>query len=147
MKAFFKEMFEYSHKFNQEYIALMLREKNQTTQKAQKLMSHIVNAQQIWNNRIEKTIEPAKVWQVHPIEQLAEIDTSNFQASVTLVNKSDFDKEITYVNSQGMSFTNKIRDILFHVINHSTYHRAQIASELKAKGVEPPVSDYIFYKR
>ena len=37
--------------------------------------------------------------------------------------------------------------MLFHFVNHSTYHRGQIASNLKEHGIEPLVTDYIFYKR
>jgi uncharacterized damage-inducible protein DinB len=32
-----------------------------------------------------------------------------------------------------------------HVVNHSTYHRGQVASKLKRLGVEPPVTDFIFW--
>ncbi len=35
--------------------------------------------------------------------------------------------------------------VLRHVVNHSTYHRGQIASKLKRFGVEPPVTDFIFW--
>lgn len=41
----------------------------------------------------------------------------------------------------------KIKDIMFHIVNHSTYHRAQIATELKDHGIEPLKTDYILYKR
>ena len=33
------------------------------------------------------------------------------------------------------------------VINHSTYHRAQIAQKVKALGGKPAVTDYIVYQR
>lgn len=35
----------------------------------------------------------------------------------------------------------------FHVVNHSTYHRGQLASLRVALGVQVPVSDYMTYKR
>ena len=56
-------------------------------------------------------------------------------------------KKIIYKNSKGIEFSNTVQDVIFHVINHSTYHRAQIASDLKANGIEPINTDYIFYKR
>jgi uncharacterized damage-inducible protein DinB len=37
--------------------------------------------------------------------------------------------------------------ILRHVVNHATYHRGQIASKLKRFGVEPPVTDLVFWAR
>jgi uncharacterized damage-inducible protein DinB len=35
--------------------------------------------------------------------------------------------------------------VLRHVVNHSTYHRGQVASKLGRFGVEPPVTDLIFW--
>ena len=33
--------------------------------------------------------------------------------------------------------------VLRHIVNHSTYHRGQVASKLKRLGVEPPSTDFI----
>ena len=38
-------------------------------------------------------------------------------------------------------------EILLHIVNHSTYHRAQVAKELRANGFEPINTDYITYVR
>ncbi|WP_185211767.1 DinB family protein [Sphingobacterium mizutaii] len=35
---------------------------------------------------------------------------------------------------------------MFHIINHSNYHRAQIATELRKQEIEPIQTDYIKYK-
>jgi len=34
----------------------------------------------------------------------------------------DFDKRIDYKNNESRHFANTLKDILFHIINHSTYH-------------------------
>ena len=34
---------------------------------------------------------------------------------------------------------------LRHVINHATYHRGQVASKLKLLGIEPPVTDFVYW--
>ncbi|WP_379084396.1 DinB family protein [Pedobacter sp. UC225_65] len=44
-------------------------------------------------------------------------------------------------------YTGIVKDILFHVFNHSTYHRAQIATLFKESGITPPVTDFIILKR
>jgi uncharacterized damage-inducible protein DinB len=48
---------------------------------------------------------------------------------------------------KGEKFANTIKDIVVHVINHSTYHRAQIAQLVKQSGGEPAKTDYIVYQR
>lgn len=35
--------------------------------------------------------------------------------------------------------------ILRHVVNHSTYHRGQVASKLKRFGIEPPFTDFAIW--
>jgi uncharacterized damage-inducible protein DinB len=35
--------------------------------------------------------------------------------------------------------------VLRHIVNHSTYHRGQVASKLKRFEIEPPVTDMVFW--
>ncbi len=35
--------------------------------------------------------------------------------------------------------------VLRHIVNHSTYHRGQVASKLKRFGVEQPATDYVYW--
>jgi uncharacterized damage-inducible protein DinB len=35
--------------------------------------------------------------------------------------------------------------VLRHVVNHSTYHRGQVAAKLKRLGVQPPATDFVFW--
>ena len=35
--------------------------------------------------------------------------------------------------------------MLRHIVNHSTYHRGQVASKLKRFGVEQPLTDFFFW--
>jgi uncharacterized damage-inducible protein DinB len=35
--------------------------------------------------------------------------------------------------------------MLRHIVNHSTYHRGQVASKLKRFGIEQPVTDFSFW--
>jgi uncharacterized damage-inducible protein DinB len=35
--------------------------------------------------------------------------------------------------------------VLRHIVNHSTYHRGQVASKLKRLGIEQPPTDFIFW--
>ena len=35
--------------------------------------------------------------------------------------------------------------MLRHIVNHSTYHRGQVASKLKRFGIDPPITDFFFW--
>ena len=147
MNAFFKELFEYSHHFNQTIATAFTSESEKTSQKANVLFCHLLNAHQIWNNRI-MPIQPLHgVWDLLPIEKRAEIDAENYSHSLKILSQTNILDRISYTNSKGQKFNNSIQEILFHIINHSTYHRGQIAMEFRNSGIEPINTDYIFYKR
>ncbi|NIF04994.1 damage-inducible protein DinB [Chryseobacterium sp. Tr-659] len=146
MKEKLIDLFEYTHHFNAEMIKIISENRERVDDKTIALINHTLNAQQIWNARIlgEKTFE---VWQINPFESLEEINRQNFLKSIDIVQNLDLDKQIEYQNSRGTKFENSIFDMLFHAVNHSTYHRGQINSLLKQNGINPVLTDYIFYKR
>jgi uncharacterized damage-inducible protein DinB len=51
----------------------------------------------------------------------------------------------TYRNLRGQVATVPLWAALRHVVNHATYHRGQAASKLKRLGVEPPVTDFLYW--
>lgn len=87
------------------------------------------------------------VWDTRPILESVEINKANFEHSTLMLSKTNLEEIIYYTNTKGQGFSNSIKEMFFHIINHSTYHRAQIATELRLCGVEPINTDYIFYKR
>lgn len=147
MKQFLHELFEYNCYCNQKLADAFQDNRGRTTEKATTLFNHILNAHQIWNNRIEPEHTPFGVWEIHAIDDLKKIDELNSAHSLRILDKPDLNATINYTNSKGQVFSNSIWDILFHVINHSTYHRGQIATEFKNTGLAPLATDYIFYKR
>lgn len=62
-------------------------------------------------------------------------------------NTDNFDRELSYKNYVGDSYVNNVEHIMMHLVNHSTYHRAQIALLLRQKGHEPVNTDFITYDR
>jgi uncharacterized damage-inducible protein DinB len=146
MKNFFRDLFDFGHNVNQQLVEIFVTNSEQTSAKSVTLFNHILNAHQVWNNRIEPVETPFEVWGGHPIEKWKLIEKSNYENSLRILEKFDLNKLINY-SRKGQAFTNSIRDIFFHIVNHSTYHRGQIATEFRQNGIPPLVSDYIFYKR
>lgn len=146
MKAFFKELFEYTFTFNDKVVDALLAHDNPPV-KAVQLINHTINSQLIWNARIENITVARGVWDISPLDELKIVNEANYQKVLTIIERYDFDKKVVYTNTKGKTFENSIRDILFHAVNHSTYHRGQIATDFKQNGLEPLITDYIFYKR
>lgn len=144
---FFKDAFEYNYHFNQELIQLFEKEKQNIPEKSIQLLNHLINAQEIWNERILNEKITVDVWGIRPFESLKKHNKTNYNKSLQILNNTELSQQIIYKNSKGIEFSNTVQDVIFHIINHATYHRAQIASDLKANKIEPINTDYIFYKR
>jgi|SRR6185437_6042381 len=147
MKAFFKELFEYSNHFNQKLILLLDEHGNKAPEKSVKLLNHIAQAHEVWNSRLAANKKmPTSVWEIKPMAELKKLDIENFATTLDVINDRDFAEMISYKNLKGVAHSNSVQEILYHVVNHTTYHRGQIAADLKQHGIEPPISDYIAYK-
>jgi uncharacterized damage-inducible protein DinB len=52
-------------------------------------------------------------------------------------------RTITYTNFVGTQWTYTLSDVLFDLVNHSTYHRGQVATLLRQLGETPVSTDYV----
>lgn len=146
MKETFKDIFEYHEHINQQLIDQLIENESILSERTIALISHSINAHQIWNARI--TDQPKlQVHQIHSLLDCKLIDTDNYHQTLHILGSRDLDEQISYANSKGATFQNTIAHILFHISNHFSHHRGQIISELRQKGVAPITTDYIFYKR
>jgi uncharacterized damage-inducible protein DinB len=147
MDPFFKELFEYSHLMNQKFITSFVDNQSKLSENSLRLMNHVLNAQHTWNSRIVNKESTAGVWYIHNTADLEKIDKFNFEDSIDILKHNKLDSQVEYITTKGEVFKNTIRDILFHVINHSTYHRGQMAVDFRNSGIEPVSGDFIFFKR
>ena len=148
MKDYFKELLEYSNFYNLKII----RKMNDgdlhfmVPERAISLLSHTLNAQKIWNDRIQGKTDTVQVWKDYNIEELESVENKNFQETLEILENEDLERIVQYKNSKGESYQNSVKDIIFHIINHSTYHRGQIATEFRKQKIDPIVSDFVYYK-
>ncbi|HLW50736.1 MAG TPA: DinB family protein [Sphingobacteriaceae bacterium] len=145
--SFLKEYFEYNAQVNEKLAEFFVENPGLLGGEAHRLFSHIVGAHHIWNHRIREIKPGLGVWELVSIEKLREVEIANLKDSLQILAERDLASPVSYQNSKGLAFESKISDILFHIINHSTYHRGQIARVVRENGFEPLVTDYIFMKR
>lgn len=112
-------------------------------------MGHIVAAQFLWLHRIKGLPPPdVKLWGSYSLPQLITLAGDAAKQWLEFVEKTDnFNRELTYTNYVGDPYTNNVETIMIHLVNHSSYHRAQIAMLLRQKGFEPINTDFITYDR
>ena len=54
---------------------------------------------------------------------------------------------VSYLDTKGNPYASTVREIVFHVVNHGTHHRGQVAGFLRTLGHTPPQLDLIRYYR
>ena len=140
------EIIRYSQ-FADQLIIEVFNQYQQQMPEAEKLFSHVLNAQHIWMKRIINAPQEYSAWQIHDRSLYEKIHLENFLQICKVFKEADHEEIISYKNSKGEDFSSKVSDLFFHVLNHSTYHRGQIATLFKAAGITPPVTDYIMLKR
>ncbi len=147
MKAFFRELLNYNNEMNRALITVCEQSSEEHSNRTYKLLSHIINAHKVWNERIEEGQSFTGVWDVRMPEQWRDLNEENHEQSVEILEKKELDETFEYINTKGQEFENSVRDGLFHIINHSNYHRAQLATEFRETGFQPVKTDYIFWSR
>ena len=146
MNSFFKDIFAYHHHFNQKLIDQLINHERILTERTVPLFSHLVNAHQIWNARITGK-ERLGVHELHTLQACKRIDDDNYHGTLYILATRQLDEQINYSNSKGVESCNTIQQILFHISNHFSHHKGQIIGDLRQIGIEPIVTDYIYYKR
>ena len=147
MKAFFEDKFEYNFESNKRVIALLEANPHAYTERVQKLLCHTLNAQNIWTTRILGRPNTQGVWELFDLNELQNLNLENHRLSLQMLGETSLEETMQYVNTIGETFSNKVEDMVYHMINHGTYHRGQLITDLKAEGVTPISTDYIFFKR
>jgi len=147
MKYQLIRLFEYNLWANQKF-GEILKGSAFKNPKILTFISHILNAQLIWIDRINRKASGTKVWTEYPIESAVDQLLESSQAWLEMLeNESDFDRMISYQNSLGASHSSVVFDIISHVANHGTHHRGQIALLLREENIAPPASDFILFSR
>lgn len=149
MQQYFRRMFEYDQWAG--HILLSKFEKQfPQNQRIYQLFSHLLSAQRIWLDRCIGLPPSAILWAERLPEEMR-YDLENYHAAwidfIDQLRPDDFDRNITYTNSKGDTFTTGLTDILTHVINHGTHHRGSIITLMKEEGFVPPNIDYITFVR
>jgi len=149
MKNYFIRLFDYDC-FANKLISETIKQAKEPEKPVQ-LMAHMLAAQQIWYNRCKGLPAPRGAlwpdWKAGAFEPIINDNHKLWIAFLNEANDADFEKQITYQNSKGEAFSNKLADVLAHLINHGTHHRAQAGQLLKLGGESLPPTDYIFYLR
>lgn len=142
MKEHYLQLFTYENWANQKIISLL---KESQDEDALKIFQHILLARQVWFNRVANQNHPF-IFEGKSLEECIESCQRNQSDWINFLETANFESIISYQSLEGKAFSDKLPNILTHVVNHSTYHRGQITNTLKGK-IKLLSTDFIFFLR
>ena len=145
MKEFFIDKFEYDFRSNQTWVELLLQNEDDLSDFVLKSMSHIINVHHIWIARITETSIESHTWDRLPIDFWEQLMHDNLRKTIDYLEHFDTAEKVNYHSEENVQLSRSTIDVLYHILNHSNYHRAQIAMELRNLDIKPPSFNFITY--
>jgi uncharacterized damage-inducible protein DinB len=145
-KSHFKFLLGYEYWAN-EILAGAIKENNLISGKPIALFSHIINAEVIILRRIQKAkySDPFEVRSLEENNKLSKSIYSEWNTFINSLQESEFNNISEYTNIKGEHIVAKTWEMFLHMINHSTYHRGQIASSIRNMDITPPATDFMSF--
>jgi uncharacterized damage-inducible protein DinB len=69
------------------------------------------------------------------------------QRFLAALDETDMQRPVAYRGFDGKAFELPLHELMRHVVNHGTYHRGQLASQLRQLGHTPPATDLVRFYR
>jgi uncharacterized damage-inducible protein DinB len=143
-----RDLFSYNDWANRRVIVAM---KAADSEKSLRILTHLLITEKEYYDRLYgKDSTGFDFWPTLSLEECGGLARENAEAYEKLLRRFEengLDVRATYRNSQGMPYENTYRELLTHVLLHSSIHRGNIVLKMREDGFEPPVIDYIIYLR
>jgi len=147
MKAHFLKLSAYNTWANQRLLASLTLQN--ASEECFAKFSHIQLAEKVWLSRLGgNPLVGVNIFEALPVDILNDLMTANNEKWPMVISGiEDFESTVDYKMLNGTETKSSISDILTHVFNHGTYHRAQIAILMRQAAKLPESTDFISFSR
>lgn len=143
-----RELFIYNDWANRRLIRAL---KDAPSEKCRQILAHLLNTEGEYYERLYgKDSFGFDFWQDLNLEECGALARENAERFEKLLQKFDdegLDLKTSYRTSEGVWYENTFRELLTHVLFHSSIHRGNIILKLREEDFAPPKIDYIIYLR
>lgn len=116
------------------------------TEEQVRLMSHILNAENVWICRAQGSTGDRNTFKTYAVQELDAFNEKNHE-DFQLLLRRDGQEVIEYKLFEGTPGKSTLEDLLLHVITHGFHHRGQMAMLASKAGRSFPNSSFIGYTR
>lgn len=126
-----------------------LKQANPLNERALLLFSHINSANLIWLNRLKEEVVLTGLFQERTLSECEDLlveNNTNWTTYLENIAETELDKITTFnfpIDDTIRTISKK--DAIFHITNHSSYHRGQILSLIKDSVENLPMLGYVFF--
>ena len=146
MKDFFLDKFEYDFFATKNWIKSIEDQEELISPFVETSISHIINVHHIWNTRLMNKISESEDWDLLPLSYFERFLFENYNQTIQFLEQHSLSEKVNYHDSEGVPMEKETMDILYHLLNHSNYHRAQMAIKSKEWGFKIPSSNFIVFR-
>lgn len=143
-----RELFNYNDWANRRLIVAL---KENYSDKTRKILAHLLITEAEYFERLYgKNSTGFDFWQDLSLEEcgnLARQTAERYEKLIRGFDEEGLDITAQYCTSEGVWHENTFREILTHVLFHSSIHRGNIILKLREENFTPPKIDYIIYLR
>lgn len=143
-----RELFIYNDWANRRIVAAL---KLNESAKGRKIMAHLLITEKEYFERLYgKDSTGFDFWQDLSAEdcgRLAQENAENYERILKRFDDEGLGQIARYKTSEGIPHQNNFRELLTHVLFHSSIHRGNIILKMREENFEPPKIDYIIYLR
>ena len=143
-----QELFTYNDWANRRITVAL---KFNQSEKAQKILAHLLVTEREYFERLYgKDSTGFDFWQdlsLDDCRSLAQENAERFEKLLKQFDDEGLGQTVSYKTSEGISYTNTFRELLTHVLFHSSTHRGNIILKMREENYPPPKIDYIIHLR
>ena len=143
-----RELYAYNDWANRRLIAAL---KRADSEKSRRILAHLLITEQEYFERLYgKDSFGFDFWQDLPLDECGDLARETAERFEKLLRKFDdegLDLKTSYRTGEGVWHENTFRELLTHVLFHSSIHRGSIILKLREENHTPPKIDYIIYLR
>src|SRR6266567_494738 len=130
-----------------------LRTMKSPSSRAARALAHVLLVERLWLARLRREEiknVPSDFFPELPLthcKDLIEESLAGYHQYIRTLTEAQLGVVGNYETLAGSKYAASSRDVLTHVMNHSMYHRGQVALSIREDGGEPLQSDYILFVR
>ncbi len=114
-------------------------------------LAHILGAEQLWLSRfLGVPLGGLPSIEDFPSLEILRASWDDFWPQLEFflasLTEDQIGADFTWMNSRGENHTAPFRQVLFHFVNHATYHRGQVVSQLRQLGYAPASTDLVYWR-